>query len=1023
MHREHVTALELARQPARVREVHAHAVFAGFPALVLAEDGRRGPTDEQRVERRVGHAADLVDGDAEPVIDLEIGEHVPAVRARVAVRAQLEPAAEREPQVIPWVAAPRCGLTALAHEVHDVLERVVGCESDALEQEIHGAIVAARGAHSTARRYHARPRALRARRNSRTAVTQLAHEVSPRRTCAWLAALLLASACRAPSEHASLAPALRAFPPATELVRRELAIDVEHYALDLALDAERRALAGACTLRVWPAAGRSEVRTVELDLTDLSVTSVRDGAGRELAFEHAQGRLAIALAEPLTRGHFVELRVVYGGVPRRGLWFNANGRGVVDQVFTQGECEDARGWYPCVDDPSDRATSEIRVDVPRAWNVLAAGVRVERREAGERAIESWRMDVPHPAYLATLVAGELVVREPESRAVPLVVLAEARHEPELAASFARTAEMLAHFGTLTGVEYPYAKYGQACVRNFPFGGMENISATTLTDLALTDERGRRDGRMDGLVAHEAAHQWFGDLLTCRDWSHIWLNEGFATYFGALWTEHDEGVDAYELAMARAREASLALDVGEKRRAIVWNVARRPMDLFFTGHAYQGGALRLHLLRCMLGDEVFFRGIALYTARHRGRAVVTSDVRRAFEETSGTDLGRFFEQWIESPGHPEITVGWRWDGPRQRVELTLEQTHSAHLGVPEVFEAAVDVEIDCPGGRRTERVELRQRKQLVHLACESEPTWVLFDVRSALPAVCDDRKTGREWLAIAQGSDRAVFRLAAVRALAKLGAAVRTTAAKEGAAKSGAAKADAEIDTALQNIALGDACADVRAAAARALGEARRASGRSALCTLASTDPDAAVRVAALDALARWGEDAELARFAEREFDAAWSWNTQAHAAMLRAKAAPADAWNWLTERRAITSPHGTLEAQLVSALGALDDAREVDELLRTVEDADEDESVRVAAATALAPRTGKERRVADTFVRLLDTPDHRLRRTLIGALADSGSARLLAVLVAQREKSVLAQELAAIDRALEAAARTEPALP
>lgn len=848
----------------------------------------------------------------------------------------------------------------------------------------------------------------------------LADPLAARRIRAAFAVLLVAGACHTPAERATTAPARtsHALAPATALAPREHAIDVEHYALDLALDAERRAVAGTCTLRAWPAAGRTDVRTVELDLEDLAVSSVHDAEGRALAFEQTEGRLAITLAEPLARGRFVELRIAYGGVPRRGLWFNADARGVVDQVFTQGECEDARGWFPCVDDPSDRATSELRVDVPRAWNVLAAGVRVERRESGTRAVESWRMDVPHPAYLATLVAGDLVTHVPDSRGVPLVVLAEARHAPELAASFARTGEILAQFGALTGIEYPYAKYGQACVRNFPFGGMENISATTLTDLALTDERGRRDGRIDGLVAHEAAHQWFGDLLTCRDWSQIWLSEGFATYFGALWTEKDEGAEAYELAMSRAREASLALDAGDKRRAIVWNVARRPMDLFFTGHAYQGGALRLHLLRCTLGDDAFFRGIALYTAHNRGRSVVTADVRRAFEEASGQDLARFFEQWLESPGHPELSVSWRWDGPRQRVELELEQTQSADAGVPAVFEAPVDVEIASARGRRTERVELRQRKQLVHLACETEPEWVLFDVRSALPAVCDDRKTGREWLAISQRSDRATFRLAAVRALAKLAAAARASVSRDGAANGAA-----EIDGALQRIAHDDACADVRAAAARALGEARQESGRLVLLTLARTDPVAAVRVAALDALARWGEDAELARFAEAEFDAGWSWNTQGHAALLRARAAPADAWEWLTERRRIASPHGTLEAQLVSALGTLVDPRVVDELLRTAEDVREDENVRVAAATALAPRTGKERRVADAFVRLLGTPDHRLRRTVIGALADSGSPRLVDVLAAQRETSVLAQELAAIDRALEAASRADPARP
>jgi hypothetical protein len=589
--------------------------------------------------------------------------------------------------VVGRIPAPGRGLAALAHQRDDVVERMVGREADALEQEIHGAIVAAPSARFVAR--------------ATMPAMHFPHLRGP------LAGLLVLASCACRSmqggpSSASVEAARRALPAAVAHVPLPASIDVEHYELELAIDESARTIEGLCRLRIWPRRGVERVEEVALDLDGLAVRSVRDGRARELGFEQHEAVLDIRLAEPLLAGAFVELAIEYGGAPQRGLWFNQDAQGRVDQVFTQGECEDARAWFPCLDDPSDRATSQLTVDVPASWSVLAAGRRLERRVQGARARETWRMDTPHPAYLSTLVAGELAQHASQHGALPLVTLAEQRYEPILDAAFAPTGAILDLFGELTGVSYPYPKYGQACVRNFPFGGMENISATTLTELALGDELSLRDAPLDGLIAHEAAHQWFGDLLTCRDWSHVWLNEGLATYMGALWTERSAGAEAYQLAIERAQEASLAADTPERQRPIVWNVYRRPMDLFFTGHVYQGAAVRLHLLRCELGDAAFFRGLALYTGRNRGRAVVTDDLRAAFEDAAGQDLGPFFQQWFESPGHPELRVAWRWDAPRKRVELTVDQLQSTTGGVPAAFQAAVEIEIADARGRRTQR---------------------------------------------------------------------------------------------------------------------------------------------------------------------------------------------------------------------------------------------------------------------------------------------------------------------------------
>ena len=207
-----------------------------------------------------------------------------------------------------------------------------------------------------------------------------------------------------------------------------------------------------------------------------------------------------------------------------------------------------------------------------------------------------------------MAAGEFVELSGEWEGLPLSWLSEARYAPWINESLAETDDALAFLTELTGVPYPYDKYSQVCVENFPFGGMENISATTLTASALLDERGLKDDPATGLVVHEAVHQWFGDLLTCKEWSEIWLNEGFATYFTNVYFERTRGSDDFRVRMRKAQAQYMKGDSGSKRRPIVHDVYRDPMDLFFGGHTYQGGATRLHLLRSVLGDDDFFAGV-------------------------------------------------------------------------------------------------------------------------------------------------------------------------------------------------------------------------------------------------------------------------------------------------------------------------------------------------------------------------------------------------------------------------------
>ncbi|MBK8179898.1 MAG: M1 family metallopeptidase [Planctomycetes bacterium] len=794
---------------------------------------------------------------------------------------------------------------------------------------------------------------------------------APVRGPAAVLALALATGQFLGACRSSPAPAI---PPERFHGPRQADVDVEHTALWIELDPRERSM--TATARVRLCSRVEGLSLVRLDLADLAVREVRDQDGGRLDFRHADDVLGVELARPLARGEFQELSIDYGGRPRRGLSFEDLEDGVATQVFTQGECEDSRGWFPCLDFPAERATSEIAVVMPAGWTSLAAGERVERRELeGGRALERWRMSTPHPAYLTTLVAGDFAVRHDVWDGIPLLYLADPDLAPHIESRFRETPAILEFLSRLTGVRYPYAKYGQAVVADFPFGGMENISATTLTDAWLTDERGSRDEPAFGLIAHEAAHQWFGNLLTCADWSHIWLNEGWATYATELYVEAAQGREAFEISMANTREGYLRLDVGPARRPIVHGVYREPMDLFVTGHVYPGAASRLHQLRFELGDPAFFAGVRRYVALHRGTAVDTDDFRKAMEAESGRDLGPFFAQWFFGPGHPELSTRWRWIEETGEAELSVEQTQAQGGGVPEAFSMDAEVELGRGGEPpRLERVTLDARRQVFRWKCDSKPRWVILDPHGWLVARRTDEREGAEWLRVALEAPHPLARRDAVQALANL------------ALESSTPRGRLLYAQALEGLLAADASPEVRAGAARALSRLAPEFGQEALRAAAASDSSTLVRVAALRGLALFPAGESLATFGREQFLAGESWQTLVAAHELEMHARP-DPAVWL-ERFGRPSPHGVLQAGLVASLfDVLDQDAAVALLGRTLDRPETPPLVVEAVLRRLGP-LAKDRAQCRAWIEArLQDPEYRVRSAALESLAAAQDPR------------------------------------
>ena len=321
-----------------------------------------------------------------------------------------------------------------------------------------------------------------------------------------------------------------------------------------------------------------------------------------------------------------------------------------------------------------------------------------------------------------VAAGEFTEIRDAWRGRPVTYLLPASKVTFARRTFGKTPRMMEFFSKKIGYDYPWAKYSQVAITHFMFGGMENTSATTLADTSVHDPSLPGESP-DSLVAHELAHQWWGDLVTCRDWAHAWLNEGFATYFALLWTEHERGDKAFREEVAATAKEYMQSPAA-RTRPLVYNVYRRPFDLFFDGVIYPKGALVLHMLRHVVGDEAFFEGVGIYARRHEFSNATTDDLEAAMEEASGQQLDWFFDEWTEGIGYPDFEVATSWDASAGTLTLRVRQKQAEGSG--QVFRMPIDVRIETGTTARTERVLVDARENTFTFPLAAKPKSVDVD---------------------------------------------------------------------------------------------------------------------------------------------------------------------------------------------------------------------------------------------------------------------------------------------------------
>jgi aminopeptidase N len=513
--------------------------------------------------------------------------------------------------------------------------------------------------------------------------------------------------------------------------------DIQHVKLNVALDFEQETISGNVSTTF--SALYEEVRSLTFDAIELHIESVTLENGTSLAYTTTDKKLTVTLDRPYQYGEVFTIVINYHARPRTGLHFMKPVPEEPDRpvhAWTFNQPTYCRYWFPCHDTPNERSTVEVIVTVPAQFQTISNGKLLSVTDHGATRTHHWLQEVPHAAYLVSIVAGDFAVVEDEYQGKPVNYYVHKDRRDDAPLYMGKTPAMIKFFAEFTGVDYPFAKYAQTVVDIYT-GAMEHASCTTHSFALLPDKKAALDVGDDlvSVVAHELAHQWFGDLLTCRDWSNGWLNEGFATYFENLWGEHDRGNDEFKYSMLQEKLGYLDED-RVYRRPIVYYVYNDQGFELFDRHLYNKGSWVLHMLRHLLGDAPFKRGLKTYIERFRAREVVTSDLLRTLEEVSGRSLERFFQQWVHSGGHPELDVAYSWDNERKLAKVRIKQTQQTNELTP-CFSMPLDLAFTIPASDEptsetrtvTMQVQLgedERMEQTYYLPLEREPLLVRVD---------------------------------------------------------------------------------------------------------------------------------------------------------------------------------------------------------------------------------------------------------------------------------------------------------
>jgi aminopeptidase N len=761
--------------------------------------------------------------------------------------------------------------------------------------------------------------------------------------------------------------------------------DLSHSKVVLRFDLEQKKVIGEVTHTVSPV--REGVDKIAFNSVGLQIESVKINRS-EAKFSTTDSKLIVDLPKAGKIGEKYDIEIKYEGKPTKGLYFILPDKDYPNrpkQVWTQGESEDTRYYLPTYDYPNDRLTTETVVTVPADWLTVANGKLISTTDDGNgMKTWTWRESVPSSTYLFTVVAGEFVEVKDHWRNMPVTYYAPKDRGDRLAPNYSRTPQMIDLFSRTLGVEYPWEKYAQSMVDDFVAGGMENSSATTNTASSLrnpklvpeypTDE--------DGLISHELGHQWFGDLVTTKDWANIWLNEGFATFMETVWTEAHYGKDEADYERWRAARTWF-----QQRNLFAEPIVRYDFNdtSEFNGNAYDKGGWVLYMLRHQLGEQAFYAGLKHYLEVNRGKNVVTADLIKAIEEATHTDVDQFFHQWVYGAGAPKLEVSYAYDATKKQIAMTVKQTQKVE-GQVDLFHLPVEVEITSGTGVQLHPIVVSKAEETFAFPSESAPQMVLFDKGNQILKSMEFKKDKKELLYQLKNATEVADRADAAVELGKL-------------------KSDDEAAAALGQALRGDKSPGVQQTAAEALGEMNSPAAAKQLLSALDEAKEPEVRAAIVQALGTFKDSPELAAKLESIAKDDPSYRARAAALSAIGRMKSPQAYEILTAAVNGDSPDGFLRNAALRAFGPLGDDKAVP-LLREWAAPGKDINSRQAAINSLARLQKDNKEITNQIGSYLNEPRFPIRIAAIFALGSRGDASAIPALEALLKSNDLSIEMA-----------------
>ncbi len=541
-------------------------------------------------------------------------------------------------------------------------------------------------------------------------------------------------------------------------------VDVLHLKLDVTPDFKERSLTATAILDFQPIA--KPLRQWRLNAVGLNIREVTSPQAIK-ATQSTDKHLEITFAEPVATGARAQVTITYDVTPKKGLYFRTAEMGYPagdTQLWTQGEPEDHQHWFPSHDYPNEKFTTEVICHLPEGMEALSNGRLLSRQKNNETGLVAfhWLQDKAHVNYLVTLVAGYFTKMEGQHGDLPVALYVPPSEKDQMAGTFRDTIKILAYFEKEIGIPYPWDKYYNACAIDYMMGGMENTSLTTLTARTLFTEASENLRSSRGLDAHEIAHQWFGDLVTCRDWSHLWLNEGFATYYSLLYTRELLGNDHFKHGLHGSAQGIFGHD--KDTTPMVHKGYSNPMQQF-SFRAYPKGSWILHMLRSELGEELYRKCVKTYLERHQYKTAVTQDLVEIFEELSGRSLSQFFDQWVYLSGYPELKVSYSWDELAKQAKLSISQVQMTNEKRP-IFRFNLPVKFVVGDKTELRTIEISRDREDFYLTLEAAPGVVRFDPEVTVLAKVNFEPNEKMLLAQLADQDDVIGRLLAVQQLAR-----------------------------------------------------------------------------------------------------------------------------------------------------------------------------------------------------------------------------------------------------------------